>query len=48
MDDERVRVNLRNWDERVADRLDAYGAEAFADDPTSAPTPSAPTARGPA
>lgn len=29
-----VDANMRNWDERVADHLVAYGAEAFADDPT--------------
>jgi 2-polyprenyl-3-methyl-5-hydroxy-6-metoxy-1,4-benzoquinol methylase len=28
-----VRANMRNWDERVADHVVAYGAETFADDP---------------
>jgi SAM-dependent methyltransferase len=31
--DEHVRANQANWDERVASHLQAYGAEAFADDP---------------
>ena len=35
MDADYVSVNMRNWDERVSDHLDAYGAEAFADDPTA-------------
>jgi len=35
VDADYVSVNMRNWDERVADHLDAYGAEAFADDPTA-------------
>ncbi|MCL2515693.1 MAG: class I SAM-dependent methyltransferase [Microbacteriaceae bacterium] len=30
-----VAANMRNWDERVADHVVAYGAEAFADDPTA-------------
>lgn len=28
-----VAANMRNWDERVQDHMQAYGAEAFADDP---------------
>lgn len=35
MDADYVTVNMRNWDERVADHLDAYGAEAFARDSTA-------------
>jgi SAM-dependent methyltransferase len=30
-----VAANMLNWDERVSDHLVAYGAEAFADDPTA-------------
>lgn len=35
MSDDFVAANMRNWNERVADHLVAYGAEAFADDPTA-------------
>ncbi len=31
--DDLVTTNMRNWDERVADHVVAYDAEAFADDP---------------
>ncbi len=31
--DDRIATNMRNWDERVADHVVAYDAEAFADDP---------------
>ena len=30
-----VAANMRNWNERVADHLVAYGADAFADDPSA-------------
>ncbi|GAB3400033.1 class I SAM-dependent methyltransferase [Schumannella luteola] len=32
---EQIAANMRNWDERVADHVTAYGAEAFADDPNA-------------
>ena len=32
---EQIEVNQANWDERVADHLIAYGADAFADDPNA-------------
>lgn len=35
MPNDYVAANMRNWDERVADHLVAYGAEAFADDPAA-------------
>ncbi|MGV8881843.1 MAG: class I SAM-dependent methyltransferase [Rhodoglobus sp.] len=35
MSNEFVEANRANWDERVSDHLVAYGAEAFADDPSA-------------
>ncbi|QDZ15179.1 class I SAM-dependent methyltransferase [Humibacter ginsenosidimutans] len=35
MSSEFVAANMRNWNERVSDHVVAYGAEAFADDPTA-------------
>ena len=34
-DQDQIEANRANWDERVADHLVAYRAEAFADDPTA-------------
>jgi len=36
--DARIEANRANWNERVADHVVAYGAEAFADDPTASST----------